>query len=142
MRAMQSALTEAERNLANNRDPEAIVELQLTVTQAQDNFDLAEANALQAEYFYNLLKEQQEEDAWAYAEQLREEAERIKIETEERIDELYYDYMDLYYQYESVYYWYAYYTYEMTEVSYQSADWYWYQGYEEYYQDEMTDLFA
>lgn len=109
---MQSALTEAERNLANNRDPEAIVELQLAVSSAQDLFDLAEAAALQAEYFYNILKEQQEEDAWAYAEQLREEAEQIKIETEERIDELYYSYMDLYYQYEHVYYWYSYHLYE------------------------------
>lgn len=112
MRDMQSQLTEAERNLANNRDPELIVEMQLIVTQAQDNFDLAEANALQAEYFYNLLKEQQEEDFMAYAEQLREEAERIQIETEERIDELYYDYMDLYYIYENVYYWYEYHLYE------------------------------
>jgi hypothetical protein len=38
----------------------------LAVTQAQDDFDLKEASAIQAEYFYNLLKDQQEEDAWEY----------------------------------------------------------------------------
>jgi hypothetical protein len=52
MREMQEALNAANRALAENRDPEAISQLQLNQFAAQDNFDLAEQEALNAEYFW------------------------------------------------------------------------------------------
>lgn len=52
MREMQEALNAANRALAENRDPEAISQLQLNQFAAQDHFDLAEQEALNAEYFW------------------------------------------------------------------------------------------
>jgi hypothetical protein len=42
MREMQEELNAANRALAENRDPEAISQLQLAQFAAQDHFDLAE----------------------------------------------------------------------------------------------------
>jgi chromosome segregation ATPase len=67
MREAQEALNEANRALTMNRDPEAVAELQLAVFSAQDEFDLLEARALNAEFFYDTLKAQYEDDAGAYA---------------------------------------------------------------------------
>jgi len=49
---MQEELNFTNRALAENRDPEAISDLQMAQMEAQDNFDLAEAEALNAEYFW------------------------------------------------------------------------------------------
>lgn len=67
MREAQEALNEANRAMTMNRDPEAVAELQLAVFSAQDEFDLLEARALNAEFFYDTLRAQYEEDAAAYA---------------------------------------------------------------------------
>jgi hypothetical protein len=44
---------------------------------------------LNAEYFYDILKAQQEEDAAAYAEELRVAAEAERKKTEDAINDLY-----------------------------------------------------
>jgi len=96
LRQRQGELTDAERQLANNRNPDAITRLQLAVSDAEDLFELAEAEALQAEYFYDLLRAQQEEEAMIYADMLRDEADADRENTEERIDYLIYEFEESY----------------------------------------------
>lgn len=83
MREAQEALNEANRAVSMNRDADAVAELQLAAFAAQDEFDLREAQAVNAEYFYDILREQYEEDAEAYAETLREQAQAARQETED-----------------------------------------------------------
>jgi len=52
MRYAQEVLNAANRDLTQNRDPDLIAELQMNQMAAQDEFDLAEAAALNAEYFW------------------------------------------------------------------------------------------
>jgi hypothetical protein len=52
LRGKEEDLNLTNRALAENRDPEAISDLQLAQMEAQDAFDLAESEALNAEYFW------------------------------------------------------------------------------------------
>lgn len=70
-RAARDALGQADRALKENRNPDAVQQLQQAYNAAQAAFDTAAAATGAAKFFFEKLRDQQREDNAAYLEELR-----------------------------------------------------------------------